>query len=164
MLKAFHKMRNIVIIKIITINGKCCLHKVISIYLFNLVHLKRGEGIFQDAGLPHAYLEGKNVELMANSDNVLRGGLTSKHIDVKELLKHVKCEPTYINILNGEPVNDIEKIYKTPAPDFQISLFDLKADQTASFLPVTTEIILLTNGIAELRSDNKEIELKLGEP
>src|SRR5204863_6271059 len=95
---------------------------IFSIYFFNLVHLKRGEGIFQDAGVPHAYLEGKNVELMANSDNVLRGGLTSKHIDVKELLKHVKCEPTYVNILYGEKINGIEKVYKTPTPDFQISL------------------------------------------
>jgi mannose-6-phosphate isomerase len=137
---------------------------IFSIYLFNLVHLKRGEGIFQDAGLPHAYLEGKNVELMANSDNVLRGGLTSKHIDVKELLKHVKCEPTYVNILKGEEVNGIEKVYKTPAPDFQISLFDLKAGETASFLPVTIEIILLTNGIVELSSDDQKLELKPGEP
>ncbi len=44
--------------------------------------------------VPHAYLEGQNVEIMANSDNVLRGGLTNKHIDVKELLKHIKFEPT----------------------------------------------------------------------
>ena len=49
---------------------------IFSIYLFNLVHLKKGEAIFQDAGVPHAYLEGQNVEIMASSDNVLRGGLT----------------------------------------------------------------------------------------
>ncbi len=60
---------------------------IFSIYLFNLVNLHPGEAIFQDAGLPHAYLEGQNVEIMANSDNVLRGGLTPKHIDVPELLK-----------------------------------------------------------------------------
>jgi len=53
---------------------------VFSIYLLNLVRLKRGEGIYQAAGIPHAYLEGTNVELMANSDNVFRGGLTQKHI------------------------------------------------------------------------------------
>ena len=137
---------------------------IFSIYFFNLVHLKRGEGIFQDAGVPHAYLEGKNVELMANSDNVLRGGLTSKHIDVKELLKHVKCEPTYVNILNGEQVNGKEKVYKTPAPDFQISVFEMKAGEKTSFLPVTTEILLLTDGIVELSSDNHQLELKMGEP
>ena len=137
---------------------------IFSIYFFNLVHLKRGEGIFQDAGVPHAYLEGKNVELMANSDNVLRGGLTSKHIDVKELLKHVKCEPTQVNILRGKKINDIERIYETPAPDFQISMFDMKAGETASFIPVTTEIVLLTDGIVELSNEDQQLELKHGEP
>lgn len=74
---------------------------IFSIYLFNLVHLQTGQAIFQDAGVPHAYLEGQNVEIMASSDNVLRGGLTSKHIDVPELLKHVKCEATHPDILPG---------------------------------------------------------------
>jgi len=137
---------------------------IFSIYLFNLVHLKKGEGIFQDAGVPHAYLEGKNVELMANSDNVLRGGLTSKHIDVNELLKHVKCEPTRVNILRGKKINDIERVYETPAPDFQISLFDMKAGETASFIPVTTEIVLLTDGIVELSNEDQQLELKYGKP
>ncbi len=67
---------------------------VFSIYLFNLICLQKGEGIFQAAGVPHAYLEGHNIELMANSDNVLRGGLTPKHIDVPELMKHTLFEPS----------------------------------------------------------------------
>jgi mannose-6-phosphate isomerase len=137
---------------------------IFSIYLFNIVQLKRGEGVFQDAGVPHAYLEGFNVELMANSDNVLRGGLTPKHVDVKELLKHVKCEPTYPNILKGEKISSTEKLYITPAPDFQISVFDLAADQTASFSPVTTEILLLTEGEVELTCVNTSVQLKMGAP
>ena len=56
------------------------------------VNAKPGQAVFQGAGVPHAYLEGQNVELMANSDNVLRGGLTPKHIDVPELLKHTLFE------------------------------------------------------------------------
>src|SRR6185312_14307445 len=60
---------------------------IFSIYFFNLLNLQPGEAIFQAAGLPHAYLEGQNVEIMANSDNVLRGGLTQKHVDVPELMK-----------------------------------------------------------------------------
>ena len=137
---------------------------IFSIYLFNIVQLKRGEGVFQDAGVPHAYLEGYNVELMANSDNVLRGGLTPKHVDVKELLKHVKCEPTYPDILHGEKINNAERLYETPAPDFQISLFELKPGETASFVPATTEILLLTDGIAQLTGDNQQLELKEGNP
>ena len=65
---------------------------IFSIYIFNVLNLHPGECVFQDAGLPHAYLEGQNVEIMANSDNVLRGGLTPKHVDVAELLKHVNFE------------------------------------------------------------------------
>ena len=59
---------------------------ILSIYLLNLVHLRPGQGTYQPAGTLHAYLEGADVELMANSDNVLRGGLTPKHVDVPELL------------------------------------------------------------------------------
>ena len=50
---------------------------IFSIYFFNLLHLQPGQAVYQDAGLPHAYLEGQNVEIMSNSDNVLRGGLTT---------------------------------------------------------------------------------------
>jgi mannose-6-phosphate isomerase len=151
---------------------------IFSVYLFNLVHLKKGEGIFQDAGLPHAYLEGQNVEIMASSDNVLRGGLTNKHIDVKEVLKHVKCEPTHVCILSGEEIDNDppssqqgpalrkarEKIYKTSAPDFQLSVFELKAGEIVSFSPVTAEIILLTEGNAELDNGSGAIKLEAGHP
>ncbi|HUJ76211.1 MAG TPA: mannose-6-phosphate isomerase, class I, partial [bacterium] len=57
---------------------------IFSIYLLNLVKLQPGQGTFQSPGELHAYLEGANVELMANSDNVLRGGLTTKHVDVPQ--------------------------------------------------------------------------------
>lgn len=75
---------------------------IFSIYLFNIVHLTEGQGIFQGAGVPHAYLEGRNIELMSNSDNVLRGGLTPKHVDVPELLKHVRFEATEPRVMEGE--------------------------------------------------------------
>jgi mannose-6-phosphate isomerase len=137
---------------------------IFSIYLFNIVHLNRGEGLFQDAGVPHAYLEGFNVELMANSDNVLRGGLTPKHIDVPELLKHVKCEATIPNIIHGQQDGEGETSYATPAPDFRLSLFDLKAGETVSFTPETVEILLLTNGKAELDDEENLVKLQMGNP
>ena len=137
---------------------------IFSIYLFNLVHLKKGEGIFQLTGVPHAYLEGQNVEIMANSDNVLRGGLTTKHIDVPELLKHTKCEATYPSILSGEEIGTHEKLFKTSAPDFQLSVIDLAAGDTISFTPITTEILLLTEGMTELDDDNIEVRLGQGNP
>src|SRR5919197_561897 len=60
---------------------------VVTALLLNLVHLEAGEAIFIPAGNLHAYLRGVAVEVMANSDNVLRGGLTPKHVDVPELLR-----------------------------------------------------------------------------
>ncbi len=105
-----------------------------SIYFFNIVHLKEGEAIFQGAGMPHAYLEGQNMEIMANSDNVLRGGLTPKHVDVPELLKHTLFEPTVPNILKGSFHNG-ELIFKTPAADFELRKIELAKAQT---LTITT--------------------------
>lgn len=93
---------------------------IFSIYFFNLVHLQPGEGIFQGAGIPHAYLEGVNVELMSNSDNVFRGGLTNKHVDVPELLKSLVFKPVNPQILSGAVISDTESVYRTPAPDFEL--------------------------------------------
>jgi len=136
---------------------------IFSIYLFNLVFLKKGDGIFQGAGVPHAYLEGQNVEIMANSDNVLRGGLTSKHIDVKELLKHVRCEATWPEIINPSG-NGGERFYKTHVPDFALSVFELKKEQETSFTATATEILVITNGIAELSAKNSIFQLQPGKP
>lgn len=134
-----------------------------SVYLFNLVKVNKGEAVFQDAGVPHAYLEGQNIEIMASSDNVLRGGLTTKHIDVKELLKHTRCEPTIPNILKGEQ-NGKELVYKTPAPDFELSSFTIKKGESASFTSSTTDILLLVNGVVKVDDGKSSIELKIGQP
>lgn len=136
---------------------------IFSIYLFNLVQLKEGEGIFQDAGAPHAYLEGQNVEIMASSDNVLRGGLTNKHIDVKELLKHIKPEPTKVEILKGKEIAG-EIVYKTLVPDFQLSKLQLKKGESISISARGPEIILLTSGHAAVKDKTENVELKMGAP
>ena len=88
-----------------------------------------GQAVYQDAGLPHAYLEGQNVEIMSNSDNVLRGGLTTKHVDVKELMKHVKFEATIPKLLRGIPANPTGSVFPTPAPDFELSRMNIKKGQ-----------------------------------
>ncbi len=98
---------------------------LVSILLMNLVGLRPGEGIFQDAGVLHAYLEGINIELMANSDNVFRGGLTPKHVDVPQLLKHVQLRSIQPNILHGVAAAAGIAVYPTPAQDFQLSVLTL---------------------------------------
>ncbi|MCB9265111.1 MAG: mannose-6-phosphate isomerase, class I [Lewinellaceae bacterium] len=120
---------------------------VFSIFFFNLVKVMPGEGIYQGAGIPHAYLEGVNVELMANSDNVFRGGLTVKHVDVPELLKHLVFEPVVPEILKGELVSEGEWAYRTPAPDFQLNRIGLAKGQDYHPAPSAgPEILLVIRG------------------
>jgi len=97
---------------------------VFSIYLFNIVHLQAGQAIFQGAGVPHAYLEGQNVELMSNSDNVLRAGLTPKHIDIPELMKHTVFRPVVPDVMNGLSDQALTR-YPCPVADFSIDHLSL---------------------------------------
>jgi len=131
---------------------------IFSIYLFNLVQLERGEGIFQTSGLPHAYLEGQNVEIMANSDNVLRAGLTDKHIDVPELLRHVKFEATIPKIMNPQSQH---KIFSSPAEEFELQEYTLSKDETVTIKTRTGEVFLLTSGSLEIT--NEKMQLNTGE-
>ncbi|MEJ7739530.1 MAG: mannose-6-phosphate isomerase, class I [Chitinophagaceae bacterium] len=135
---------------------------IFSIYLLNLVHLNPGEAIFQDAGLLHAYLEGQNLEIMANSDNVLRGGLTPKHIDVDELMKHVQFDPTDPVVLRGNRINEFEEVYSSPAPDFQLSRLTIPRDQLVSLHSSTVEIFLVMDGSVTVSENNEALKLSLG--
>jgi mannose-6-phosphate isomerase len=122
---------------------------IFSIYLLNLVNLQPGEAIFQDAGVLHAYLEGQNMEIMANSDNVLRGGLTSKHIDVKELMKHVSFGPITPSIIYPTRKSYQEEVYVSPAADFQLSRITLNKSQTFLLETESTDIFLVMQGEVE---------------
>jgi mannose-6-phosphate isomerase len=119
---------------------------IFSIYFFNLLNLQPGEAIFQDAGLPHAYLEGQNVEIMANSDNVLRGGLTPKHVDVPELMKHIRFEETYPRILAGDRATGHITVYGTPAPDFELSRISLMAGEAVTVKARSAEVYIVMEG------------------
>jgi mannose-6-phosphate isomerase class I len=101
------------------------LYGIISIYLLNLIHLKPGQAMFLSAGELHSYLEGTGMEIMANSDNVLRGGLTHKYIDINELLNILTFKPKIPEILGPIKISEIESYYKTPAIEFKLSLIDL---------------------------------------
>lgn len=137
---------------------------IYSIYFFNIVRVNPGEAVFQDAGIPHAYMEGQNMELMANSDNVLRGGLTPKHVDVPELLKHVAFEETHPNIMKGEAQADgLERIYKSPAPDFELSKIELSTGNVYSHLSTTAEILIVLDGEVTMMEANKALRRARGE-
>ncbi|MFC0682062.1 mannose-6-phosphate isomerase, class I [Lysobacter korlensis] len=93
---------------------------VISL-LLNTVRLSRGEALYLPAGNIHAYLEGLGIELMAASDNVLRGGLTAKHVDVPELLKVLDFTPRPIPYLEPEVTSSGVRIFRPDVPDFALA-------------------------------------------
>jgi mannose-6-phosphate isomerase len=120
---------------------------VISPLLLNLVHLKPGQAIFLNAGQLHAYLDGMGVELMANSDNVLRGGLTPKHVDLPELLRILDFAPRCLEILEPQASADAEKAYPSPVEDFRLSVIELQSNRAYVPGDRTTgpEILLCTH-------------------
>ena len=137
---------------------------IFSVYLFNLVHIEPDFAIFQDAGVPHAYLEGQNMEIMANSDNVLRGGLTNKHVDVDDLMKHVKFEAVEPKILAGSLDEQYaESRFITPAPDFELRQIWLPEGEQTKLSVTTADIFLVLGGKAMVKSGADQIELKRGE-
>lgn len=98
---------------------------VLSPMFLNLVQLNPGEAIHIPAGELHAYLEGAGMELMASSDNVLRGGLTSKHIDVPELLKILDFQYHEVEILKPERLEIGEHLYPKVSDEFILSVIPL---------------------------------------
>lgn len=135
---------------------------IFSIYLLNLVKMTKGQAIFQDAGILHAYLEGQNIELMANSDNVLRGGLTPKYIDVPELLKHVRFEPVIPELLDGTEIQPFEKAFVTPAEDFELHQLQIPSGAEMVLAANTVEILLVLEGELELKEQQTGEVHRLG--
>jgi mannose-6-phosphate isomerase len=109
---------------------------VISL-LLNRVTLSAGEALYLPAGNIHAYLRGLGVELMSASDNVLRGGLTPKHVDVPELLEVLEFDPMPVPYLRpGRPVDGLQ-LFKPDVPDFELARIDVG---DAEVLPFATGI------------------------
>ncbi|MEU6507385.1 mannose-6-phosphate isomerase, class I [Streptomyces sp. NPDC046942] len=116
---------------------------VIAAMLLNHVRLQPGEALFLGAGIPHAYLNGLGVEIMATSDNVLRCGLTPKHVDVPELLRVVRFEAGDPGVLRPEASPDGEEVYEAPIDEFRLSRYVLPEGTAAHDLTLDTPQILL---------------------
>ncbi|CAM5743055.1 putative Mannose-6-phosphate isomerase [Streptomyces afghaniensis 772] len=120
---------------------------VIAAMLLNHVRLQPGEALYLGAGVPHAYLNGLGVEIMANSDNVLRCGLTPKHVDVPELLRIVRFRPSDPGVLRPEASPDGEELYETPIDEFRLSRYVLpEAGSAHDLTRATPQILLCTAG------------------
>jgi len=124
---------------------------VFSPILLNLICLERGQAMFLPAGELHAYLDGVGVELMANSDNVLRGGLTPKYIDIPELLNVLNFEEREVNILKTEQINECEWVYENHAEEFILSNIHVKEGIIYnSSVHRSIEILLCSDGKATI--------------
>lgn len=116
---------------------------VISL-LLNRVRLRRGEALYLAAGNIHAYLDGLGIELMAASDNVLRGGLTPKHIDVSELLEVLDFTPIAPPRLEPEHVAPGVQAFRPDVPDFV--LYRVEASDETARVPIDGPAIVLAEG------------------
>ena len=134
---------------------------LMSFYLFNIVNLQVGEGIFQAAGVPHAYLRGQNIELMACSDNVIRGGLTPKHVDIEQLLKIIDCSEIIPQIIAPAPKNQVYT-YPTPMADFALSNMPYAKNTEISDRTLNGTILLVMAGEISLEAAQQKLKLKQG--
>ncbi|ATZ94489.1 mannose-6-phosphate isomerase [Dickeya fangzhongdai] len=131
--------------------------------LLNVVTLKPGEAMFLYAETPHAYLQGVALEVMANSDNVLRAGLTPKYIDIPELLANVRFESKPAASLLTSPIKTANELsFPIPVDDFAFSLHYLTdAPQTLS--QQSAAIIFCVEGQAVLEKGAQQVKLLPGE-
>ncbi|ABV12756.1 TPA: mannose-6-phosphate isomerase [Citrobacter koseri] len=131
--------------------------------LLNVVKLNPGEAMFLFAETPHAYLQGVALEVMANSDNVLRAGLTPKYIDIPELVANVKFVAKPADQLLTTPVkHGTELDFPIPVEDFAFSLHDLSAQETA-ISQQSAAILFCVEGEAVLSKGEQRLVLKPGE-
>jgi len=128
----------------------------------NLRLLQPGEAVFLGPGIPHAYLHGAGLELMANSDNVLRGGLTPKHMDIEELARILDFSPYYPASLPCSQESAELRTYESPAEEFSLSAISLEGGSLALDTRQMPVILLCLEGAATLRAEAVELELTRG--
>lgn len=133
--------------------------------LLNLICLSPGQALYLPAGQLHAYLQGTGIELMANSDNVLRGGLTPKHVALDELLRIVRFEATRVDILAANLVGPAESRFLCPAAEFALGVLE-PTPEHPYHAPArrSVEILLCTAGKGVIQlADTGESEICKGD-
>lgn len=141
---------------------------VLASMLLNRISLAPGEGIYLPAGNLHTYLHGMGFEVMANSDNVLRGGLTPKHVDVPELLRVLDFTPTDQSALYPAIVRDgMELVYETPATEFAVSVLDLDGGELGHQVDAPArhdgpQVLLCTKGSIQVHAKASVLTLERG--
>lgn len=137
---------------------------ILAALLLNRFSLEPGQAVSLEAGVMHAYLKGTGVEVMANSDNVLRGGLTRKHIDVDALLQVVKFEPTEVRVLTSDGVDGVY-LFPSTVEEFEVWLVQPIAQGRAVEVPRhdSGRILVAASGEFLLEGDDEPVQLRSGE-
>ncbi|CAV26227.1 mannose-6-phosphate isomerase, class I [Vibrio atlanticus] len=131
--------------------------------MLNTVELAPGEAMFLFAETPHAYVQGTGLEIMANSDNVLRAGLTPKYIDVPELIDNTIFEPIKPEDIRLKPVLKEGKMsYPIPVDDFGFDILSANDESKSQYLR-SAEILFCVEGEATVTSEGRSVSLKPGE-
>lgn len=131
--------------------------------LLNHLLLEPGQALFMGAGGVHAYIRGTGIELLANSDNVIRAGLTSKHIDVPELLR-VMDPAVPVPVLAGRMESRGVEVFDTPVPEFRLRKMSVGDSGESVAVPADGEprIVLCVEGEAKLSHDGQVLALASG--
>ena len=141
---------------------------VLAATLLNRISLAPGEGIYLPAGNLHTYLHGVGFEVMANSDNVLRGGLTPKHVDVPELLRVLDFTPTDDLVIRPAVTADgFELAYDTPALEFALSLLSLDGELLGHQVDAPArhdgpQVLLCSEGSVQVHAKTNSLTLHRG--
>ncbi|MDR3238383.1 MAG: mannose-6-phosphate isomerase, class I [Spirochaetia bacterium] len=131
--------------------------------MLNIIKLESGEALNIPSGRLHTYISGLGIELMANSDNVIRGGLTSKHVDIPELMNITVFEPSAMVPFRPETKQDGLAVYETSAEEFTLSevktadnIFNAKKEHGL-------EILFCTGGVSTIDFGGAKDEIKQGD-
>ncbi|WP_057003321.1 mannose-6-phosphate isomerase, class I [Mycobacterium kyorinense] len=141
---------------------------VLAALLLNRISLAPGEAIFLAAGNLHTYLRGVALEVMANSDNVLRGGLTPKHVDVPELLRVLDFTPTTEDQLRPPTHRDgLGLVYDTPTDEFALCVLTLDGEHVGHEVDAPSrhdgpQILLCTEGCTTVHGKSGTLKLERG--
>jgi mannose-6-phosphate isomerase len=132
--------------------------------MLNRASLQPGEAIYLPAGNVHAYLSGLGVEVMASSDNVLRGGLTPKHVDVPELLKTIEFKALGLPKVEPELTGLDQQVYRPPFREFQLQRIELApGSEPVPLVQQGPAVVLATAGSARLDSPHNDLILGRGQ-
>jgi mannose-6-phosphate isomerase len=136
---------------------------VVVALLMQLLQLVPGEALYLPAGNLHAYVEGAGIEVMATSDNVLRGGLTGKHVDVEELLQVLDDQPGDAPWVSPVPGVPGERVLGTPAPFFRLSELALEPGAAVMLDRRGPQLLLCTTGRAQVTAHGASLSLAPGQ-